>query len=172
MTSNEKKVLVKFKEIEQGNTVTVAGTLRVTISYAYDVCKKLCEKGYLERLSPGRFALYRITPLGAEQVKTDVPTKEAGATEDSAEKPFVSAHPCPREHSAELSRSPQQRDNLHGECTTESFDSCRDEEPSQAVPGPSAILGINPVESKEEKTGILNHSSVPQEWKTCNWNWK
>ena len=172
MTSNERKVLMKLEEIEQGNTVTMAETLRVTINYAYDVCKKLCEKGYLERLSPGRFALYRITPLGAEQVKTDVPTKETEATEDSADKPFVSAQACPGEHSAELSRSPQRRGNLHEECTTESLDSCRDEEALQPVPRPSAILGINPVESKEEKTGILNHSSIPQEWKTCNWNWK
>ncbi|MBU4312379.1 MAG: hypothetical protein KJ706_06655 [Candidatus Omnitrophica bacterium] len=69
MTSNEKKVLVKFKELKQGNTVTMAGTLRSTIGYAYEICKKLCEKGYLERLLPGQFAIYKITPLGEEQVK-------------------------------------------------------------------------------------------------------
>jgi len=87
MTSNEKKILTKFKEIKKGNTVTIAGMLRVTINYAYDMCKKLCEKGYLERLSPGRFALYRITPLGEKQVKTESQTKEEEATERSEEVP-------------------------------------------------------------------------------------
>lgn len=71
MTPNEKKALMKFREIEQGNTVRIAGTLGVTINYAGDICKKLHAKGYLERLLPGVLASYRITPLGEEQVKEE-----------------------------------------------------------------------------------------------------
>jgi len=71
MTPNEKKALVKFKEIRQGNTVAIAGTLRSTINYAGEVCKKLHKMGYLERLLPGQFAIYKITPRGEEQVKKE-----------------------------------------------------------------------------------------------------
>jgi len=71
MTPNEKRALIKFKEIKEGNTVNIAGTLEVTINYAGEACGRLCKKGYLERLLPGMFARYRITPLGEEQVREE-----------------------------------------------------------------------------------------------------
>jgi len=174
MTSNEKKVLVKFKEIEQGNTVTMAGTLRVTISYAYDVCNKLCEKGYLERLSSGRFALYRITSLGEEQVGTDV---QANANEELKIEEYecVSCGAAVKEDDTECPKCGIIFEEAMEEEAAESVDSSRDEQVSQPVPNPSIILEINPVkraDSKDEKTEILNRPSVPQDWKTCNWNWK
>ena len=132
MTSNEKKILIKFKEIKQGNTVTIAGTLRITINYAYDICKKLCEKGYIEQLSPGRFALYRITPLGEEQVKTECQTKEEEVTRRREEAPTP------------VSRSPE----------------CNE----------GSVVGGS--DNVDEKTGISNQPSVPEDWKTCNWKWK
>ena len=106
--------------------------LRVTINYAYDKCKKLCEKGYLERLTPGRFALYRITPLGEEQVRTEGQTKEEEATK-SLGSSWDKGTPSP---------SPQSSEHSEGS------------------------------NSVDEKTGILNHLSVPEDWKTCNWKWK
>ncbi len=174
MTSNENKVLAKFKEIKQGNTVTMAGTLRVTISYAYDVCKKLCEKGYLERLSPGRFALYRITSLGEKQVGTDV---QADANEELKIEEYecVSCGAAVKEDDTECPKCGIIFEETVEEEMAESVGSSRDERAPQRVRGPSVVIGIKPVEksdSKEGKTGIFNHPSVPDDWKTCNWNWK
>lgn len=92
MTPNERQVLVKFHEMKQGNAVTIAEWLRVTIHYASDLCRKLCEKRYLERLSPARVPSYRITPLGEEQVRAEGEAQEA-ATERREEvpQPAVSA---------------------------------------------------------------------------------
>jgi DNA-binding MarR family transcriptional regulator len=147
MTSNEKKVLEKFKEIGQGNTVTMAGTLRVTISYAYDVCKKLCEKGYLERLSPGRFASYRITSLGEKQVGTVV---QANANEEANIERYecVSCGAGVKEDDTECPKCGIIFDEAVEEEAVKSLDSSPDRPCKQApqpVPSSSAILGINPV---------------------------
>jgi len=96
MTPNERKTLVKFAEIKEGNTVTIAGTLRSTINYAGEVCKKLCENGYLERLVPGMFARYKISPSGIEQVQSEsgsgkVTESTIGAEEDSKKVPDLSS---------------------------------------------------------------------------------
>ncbi len=174
MTPNEKKVLAKFKEIKQGNTVTVAGALRVTISYAHDVCNKLSQKGYLERLSPGRFALYKITSLAEKQVQTDgradtnkeIKAEEyecvtcgAAVKQDDTE--------CPK---CGITFEENMEDEMPG-----SVGSSRDEQGLQPVRDSSAILGIHSAEradSESEKTPILNHPAAPEDWKTCNWNWK
>jgi len=185
MTSNEKKVLMKFSEIKQGNTVTMAGTLRVTISYAYDVCKKLCEKGYLEELSPGRFALYKITSLGEEQVKTDVQTKEEGATEslDSSRGEGV----------LQRSEVPGGDDSVGRKVKIEKYEcsNCgvivREDEiecpkcgiifegtmkekeaakQSKEVPQPASQS------SERSEKNVLDEPSVPEDWKICNWKWK
>lgn len=105
MTPNEKRALVKFKEIKQGNTVAIAGSLRFTIGYAGDVCKKLCEKGYLERLLPGQFAVYKITSLGEEQVKEEV----------ASEKEISVGAPAAAEKIIEPSEEILQDDNESGE---------------------------------------------------------
>lgn len=203
MTSNEKKVLKIFKEIKQGNTVTMAGTLRVTIGYAYDVCKKLCEKGYLERLSPGRFALYKITSLGEEQVRTDVETKEEKATERSEGVPqsdseggkieeieeyeCVSCGATVKEDDTECPKcgtifegyeEEPEEERLKRESSPTS-ESPSPEGQSKEIPQPtpqapedkegSVVEGNDNVDEKKE---ILNHPSVPEDWKTCNWKWK
>lgn len=214
MTSNEKKVLAKFKEIKQGNTVTIAGTLRVTINYAYDVCKKLCEKGYLESLSPGRFALYRITSLGEEQVKTegegekefkaDVDAEGEGRREtegiEEYEYECVSCGAAVKEEDTECPKcgivfeegveeaiegsteeqSPEQAKQVEGqsnEGTTESLDSSRDKLCEEVPPAPQSTEERSVVKEddnvgRERETGILDHPSVPEDWKTCNWKWK
>ena len=195
MTSNEKKVLMKFKEIKQGNTVTMAGTLRVTIGYAYDVCKKLCEKGYLERLSPGKFASYKITPVGEEQVKGEgegerelssvvsAEEEDKKAIEERDEYECVSCGAtvredtmvCPKcgvvfeevveeEEAAEApdfpplypegSRDPEGQDKHRDEALSSAPQSHRVDE-----------------EHVDEKTRILNHSTVPEDWEACNWKW-
>lgn len=174
MTSNEKKVLDKFKEIGQANTVTMAGTLRVTISYAYDVCKKLCEKGYLERLSPGRFALYRITSLGEKQIGTVV---QADANEEAniEEYECVSCGAGVKEDDTECPKCGIIFEEAVEEEMVQSVGSSQDERAPQRAPDSSVVLDIKSVEganSEGKKTEILNHPSVPDNWKTCNWNWK
>ncbi len=204
MTSNEKKVLMKFKEIKQGNTVTIAGTLRVTINYAYDVCKKLCEKGYIERLSPGRFALYKITPLG-EDAAADYAEKRRERREifaDSADNSAVSAvaeieeyectncgasvkeddTECPKcgvvfeevVEEEEATEGNTERSERVAEAPDFPQDKPCEEVPSSTQQNPkvgeeSANEGSDNV---NEKRGILNHPSVPEDWKTCNWKWK
>jgi len=174
MTSNEKKVLEKFRRIGQGNTVTMAGTLRGTISYACDVCKILCEKGYLEKLSPGRFASYRITSLGEEQVG---PVDQADANEEAhiEEYDCVTCGADIKEDDTECPKCGMILAEVGQEETAQSVGSSKDERASQHVPDSPVVLDITSVEganSEGKETGILNHPSVPQEWKTCNWNWK
>jgi len=174
MTSNEKKVLEKFKEVGQGNTVTMAGTLRVTISYAYDVCKKLCERGYLERLSPGRFASYRITSLGEKQVGTVVHAC-AGEEANIEEYECVTCGAGVKEDDTECPKCCIIFEEAAKEETAQSVGSSRVERAAQHVPDASVLLGIKSVEganSEGNKTSILNHPSAPHEWNTCNWNWK
>ncbi|MEW6674780.1 MAG: hypothetical protein AB1348_01960 [Nitrospirota bacterium] len=206
MTQNEKKVLMKFKEIRQGNTVTIAGTLRVTIGYAYDVCKKLCEKGYLERLSPGRFALYRITSLGEEQVRTKGQIKEEEAIkpiESSWDKlregvlPPASSivegkdsgsgkgeeYECAncgtvvREDEIECPKCGAVFEGIEEEEVTVGSVEEQSPEQTEQVVGQSS-KGVTEQkkasfnENIDEKAGILNHPSVPEDWKACNWKWK
>lgn len=222
MTSNEKKVLVKFKEVKQGNTVTMAGTLRSTINYAYEICKKLCEKGYLEKLSLGRFALYRITPLGEEQVRGEGEgEREAGVgvgAEEEVKKEIEETEEyectncgavvkesdteCPKcgtilegyeeepeeemveqesslhsgSPSSEESLAPAQ-DKLHEEPPqpTPQNPEKRNEEtsqPTQQNPEGNEASTAKESNNVDEKTEILDHPSVPKDWKTCNWKWK
>ncbi|NQS88711.1 winged helix-turn-helix transcriptional regulator [Patescibacteria group bacterium] len=165
MTSNEKKVLVKFREIKEGNTVTMAGTLRVTIGYACDVCKKLCEKGYLERLSPGRFALYKITPLGEEQVKGEGEiekelTDAVGTGEgDKEEVEEMGEYEC-----TNCGAAVKERDIECPKCGTV-FEEGVEEEATEG----GTTEGQSDV---DKKTEISDQPSVPEDWKTCNWKWK
>lgn len=235
MTSNEKKVLTKFKEIKQGNTVTMAGTLRVTINYAYDVCKKLCEKGYLERLSPGRFALYKITPSGEEQVKGEgegdkelesvvgveeegkeaterpkgvlseanvqsegVPPRneaspkggdsESGTIQEKEEYECSNCGTAVREEEIECPKcgiifegfeEEPEEEMAEGEPSLQSGASDVLKERSEKVPQPTpqspegnkgSVVEGN--DNAGGKTEILDHPSVPEDWKTCNWKWK
>jgi len=174
MTPNEKKVLAKLKEIKQGNTVTVAGTLRVTISYAHDVCNKLSQKGYLEKLSPGRFALYKITSLGEKQVQTDV---RADTNEEIKAEEFecVTCGAAVKQDDTECPKCGISFEEIVEEEMPGSVGSSRNEQALQSVRNSSVVLGIHSAEradSESEKTAILNHASVPEDWKTCNWNWK
>ncbi len=188
MTSNEKRVLMKFKEIKQGNTVTIAGTLRVTINYAYDVCKKLCEKGYIERLSPGRFALYRITSLGEEQFKDEgekelknvvVAGKEVKeANEERDEYECVSCGATVKESDTECPKCGVVFEEVvEEEEMAKSPDSSRDKLCEEAPPTPQSteersIVKEDDNAGRERETGILDHPSVPEDWKTCGWKWK
>jgi hypothetical protein len=115
MTPNEKKALVKFKELKQANTVAMAGTLRSTINYAGEVCKKLCEKGYLERFLRGQFAVYKITPSGEEQVKEEgASEKEIGVGVGAEEEKTV--EPC-KENPQDDSESGEGEKIEEYECT-------------------------------------------------------
>lgn len=153
MTSNEKKVLAKFNEIRQGNTVTVAGTLRVTIGYAYDVCNKLCEKGYLERLSPGRFALYKITSLGEKQV---APDRDNFAEQDASSLAEISNYDA---HAEEGRKEVEAKEEY--ECTN-----CGTTVREDEIECPKCGIVFEGYEEEPD------HLSVPEDWKTCSWKWK
>lgn len=194
MTSNEKKVLVKFKEVKQANTVTMAALLRSSINYGYDVCRKLCEKGYLEMLSPGRFALYKITPLGEEQFRGEGQTKK-----EMTESPVFSQDKL-REGISQPASSPSA---MLGINSVEGSDSVRGKieeiEEYECVSCGAAVeedntecprCGIVFEEGVEEEEATKSfdssrdegvpppplqspiHPSVPEDWKTCNWKWK
>jgi len=173
MTQNEKKVLIKFKAIKQANTVSMAGTLRVTISYACDVCKKLCESGYLEQLSPGRFALYKITSSGEEQVKSDVQTKEEVPIERRER--VLQAGSIGRKVKVEKYEC-----SNCGATVTEDEIECLEcgiifkgdmKEKETAEQSEEVLQPVLQGAGRSEKN-VLDEPSVPEEWKTCNWKWK
>jgi len=179
MTQNEKKILTKFKEIKQANTVTIAGTLRASISYGYDLCKKLCEKGYLEQLSPGRFALYKITSLGEEQVKGDVQSKIEGIGEYECVSCGTAVKEedmqCPQcgiifEEDVEEEVAGISPEHSEGGDVEESFVFAQDRfrKTPETKPYEETLSDENVGKGAE----ILNHPSVPQDWKTCNWKGK
>lgn len=174
MTQNEKKVLGKFKEIKQGNTVAIAATLGVTINYAGDICKKLYGKRYLERLLPGMFASYRITPLGEEQVKSEGEGERELRSSVSAEEEGkggieeTDVYECEncgavvKEEDTKCPKCGILFEETVEEEAAESLDFSRDKL-REEVPSDDSV---------DEKTEILNHPSVPEDWKTCNWKWK
>jgi len=154
MTPNEKKALIKFKEISQGNTVAIAGRLRTTIGYAGEVCKKLWEKGYLERILPGQFAVYKLTSLGEEQVAdVVVAEKEPVAAESIQEEEKAQVEDVDQYECVSCGVAVKEKDIECPKCGTV-FEETIEEEGSA------------------EKAGVLDQPSASQDWETCGWKWK
>ncbi|MEW6684984.1 MAG: hypothetical protein AB1393_02100 [Candidatus Edwardsbacteria bacterium] len=148
------------------------------------------EKGYIERLSPGRFALYRITSLGEEQVKGEGEgEKELGGSmgteETKKEVEEIEGYEC-----VSCGTAVKENTTVCPKCgivfeevveeeeAAEALDSSQDE-PCEEAPSPAPQSPkvdeedvVKETDNAGGKTGILDHPSVPDDWKTCNWKWK
>jgi len=166
MTPNEKKALIKFKEIKQGNTVAIAGRLRVSIRYAGDACKELWEKGYIERLVPGQFAVYKITSLGEEQVRHEgQPDEEKGTVQNEADKiEEIEEFEC---ESCDIVG--KAADTECSECGTV-FEEATEEE--QVVGGNIEEQSVPKEDHNKVKAKTLDQFSAPKDWSACSWEWK
>jgi len=200
MTPNEKKALVKFGKVKQGNTVTIAGTLGVTINYAWDTCKKLCDQGYLERLSPGKFALYKITLLGKKQVGSNgseipIPAEvsdvageqDREATEQNEEVPSSESESGKdewiEEYECTSCGTPVKEDDTECAKCGAILEGCEEEPVSPASEEPATPAQDKPSEDAPQpsdsptpegnkKDDTADSPSAPEDWKACNWKWK
>jgi len=58
MTPNEKELLGYFKDVGETNAVTMSKEMALSIDYTQAICKRLEEKGYLEKVSDARCPVY------------------------------------------------------------------------------------------------------------------
>ena len=66
MTPNEKELLNEFKMVKKASVFTMSKRMDFSVDYTRKLCNGLLAHGFLERVTPGKWSVYKTSKVGLE----------------------------------------------------------------------------------------------------------